>query len=112
MPGGAQLSVTDQRCAARRPVDYPVIGEHRRFGDMTMRIVNISTQGFMINDADRIARGDRVMIRLPHVGQIEAHAIWIAGQRAGFQFERLIRQDEFSRMISTLQPNARLRAER
>ena len=47
MPGGAQLSVTDLRRAARHPVDYRVIGEHRLLGDVMMHVVNISANGFM-----------------------------------------------------------------
>lgn len=79
---------------------------------MAMTIVNVSAQGFMISDAGILARGDRVTVRLPQLGQIEAHVIWLAGERAGFQFERIIRIDEFSAVIEALQPNARLRRNR
>jgi hypothetical protein len=58
------------------------------------------------------ARGDRVIIRLPLIGRIEAYCIWITDDRAGFQFERIIRLDDFIRMIESLQPNPRLRNRR
>ena len=57
-------------------------------------------------------RGERVVIRLPEIGRIEAHLIWNAEGRAGFQFERIIRFDDFMRMIDTIQPNPRLRRSR
>lgn len=106
---GAQLSVTDQRRMARHPVDHPVIVEHYTQGDMRMHIANISANGFMIDDANELSRGDRIIVRLPVIGRIEAYVIWTRDNRAGFQFERIIRIDDFLAMIDTLQPNPRLR---
>lgn len=112
MSAGAQLSVTDQRRLARHPVDHPVIAEHFRTGDMRLHIANLSAHGFMVDDARDLARGDRVIIRLPVIGRIEAYVIWSRENRAGFQFERIIRLDDFLAMIDTLQPNPRLRRSR
>lgn len=109
MAGGAQLSVTDMRRSTRHPVDYPVIAEHRDAGDMQMHISNLSAHGFMVDDGSGLSRGDRVIIRLPVVGRIEAYCIWIAEARAGFQFERIIRLDDFVSIIRELQPNPALR---
>jgi hypothetical protein len=50
-----------------------------------------------------------VTLRLPVAGRIEAHLIWSTGDRAGFQFERIIRPDDFTAMMAALQPNPRLR---
>ena len=110
MPAGAQLSVPDLRRSTRHPVDFPVIGEHRERGDMKLHVTNISAHGFMVEEPPQLGRGDRLIIRLPHVGRIEAYCIWLAAGRAGFQFERIIRLDDFMEMISVLQPNSRLRA--
>ncbi len=112
MAGGAQLSVTDLRRAARHPVDYSVIGEHRERGDMGLHIANISAHGFMINRSPDLQRGDRVTIRLPAIGRIEAHVIWTMDERAGFQFERIIRFEDFVKMIDLMQPNPKLRRSR
>ena len=59
-----------------------------------------------------LSRGERVTIRLPEVGRIEAHLIWATEGRSGFQFERIIRLDDFVRIIEALQPNPRLRRAR
>ena len=112
MSAGANLSVTDMRRAARHPVDFPVIVEHFQHGDLNLHVANISAHGFMVDDAHKLNRGDRVMIRLPIVGRIEAYVIWTRADRAGFQFERIIRLDDFVAMIDTLQPNPRLRRNR
>ena len=112
MGAGAQLSVTDMRSAARHPVDYMVIGEHRQLGDIHMRIVNVSAQGFMAKGDLGLGRGERIIIRLPLVGRIEAHVIWTRDDRSGFQFEGIIRTDDFLKLIDTLQPNPRLRPRR
>ena len=112
MGAGAQLTVTDLRRAARHPVDHKVIGEHRRLGDIHMHVVNVSAHGFMIQGDLGLTRGERVIIRLPELGRIEAHLIWIADGRAGFQFERIVRFEDFMRLIDALQPNPRLRKAR
>ncbi|QUL38745.1 PilZ domain-containing protein [Erythrobacter sp. JK5] len=112
MSAGANLSVTDMRRAARHPVDFPVIAEHHVHGDMNLHVSNLSAHGFMVDDAANLNRGDRVIIRLPIVGRIEAYVIWTRENRAGFQFERIIRIDDFVSIIDTLQPNPRLRRPR
>lgn len=109
MASGAQLSVTELRRAARHPVNFRVAAEHRRVGDIMFDIANISIHGFMVGHKVDLGRGERVTIRLPVVGRIEAHLIWATDDRCGFQFERIIRQDDFSNMIAALQPNPRLR---
>jgi hypothetical protein len=63
----------------------------------------------MVGGAPVLERGDRVIVRLPVIGRIEAYCIWLADERAGFQFERIIRLDDFMSMIEALQPNPRLR---
>jgi hypothetical protein len=109
---GAQLSVTDLRRAARHPVDFPVIAEHHVRGDVKLHIANLSAHGFMVDAVEGVERGDRVIVRLPEIGRIEAYCIWTRDQRAGFQFERIIRLDDFMRIIESLQPNPRLRRAR
>nr|WP_202386230.1 PilZ domain-containing protein [Allopontixanthobacter confluentis] len=106
------MSVTDLRRAARHPVDVPVIAEHSARGDIKLHVSNISAHGFMVDDGMSLERGDRVIIRFPVIGRIEAYVIWTRDNRAGFQFERIIRLDDFMLMIDTLQPNPRLRKTR
>ncbi|MBT0669006.1 PilZ domain-containing protein [Novosphingobium profundi] len=112
MSAGAQLTVTDKRRAARHPVDYKVIAEHRQLGDVHLHIVNISAQGFMAQGELGLERGERLVMRLPVIGRIEAHLIWAHEGRAGFQFERIIRIDDFLKLVDNLQPNPRLRPRR
>jgi hypothetical protein len=112
MSGGAQLTVTDKRRAARHPAEFKVIAEHRQRGDVHLNIVNVSAQGFMVLGLSDMERGERVVMRLPIVGRIEAHLIWAHEDRAGFQFERIIRLDDFAKLVEAMQPNPRLRLKR
>lgn len=109
MRGGAQLSVTDLRRSTRYPVNLPVIGEHRVHGDVMLHIANISTTGFMAHGVGELGRGERVTVRLPQIGRIEAFLVWTDGDRAGFQFERIVRIDDFNKMVRSLQPSPRVR---
>ncbi|MFO6429638.1 PilZ domain-containing protein [Erythrobacter sp. W302b] len=112
MTGGANLSVTEMRRAARHPVDFPAIVEHFVHGDLHLHVCNLSAHGFMVDNATQLQRGDRIIIRLPVVGRIEAYVIWTRDTRAGLQFERIIRLDDFVGIIDQLQPNPRLRRSR
>ncbi len=105
MASGAQLSVTDQRLTTRHPVDLPMIGEHRRLGDVMLHVTNLSTTGFMVKGEVALQRGERITIRLQHIGRIEAFLVWSDGGRAGFQFERILRNDDFLLMIKSMQSN-------
>jgi hypothetical protein len=107
MGAGAQLSVTDLRRATRHPVNHRVIGEHRQLGDVHLEVINLSAHGFMATEAPGLTRGERIM-----VGRIEAHLIWTTEGKAGFQFERIIRLDDFMKIIEELQENPRLRRSR
>lgn len=109
MASAAQLSIVDQRGPDRHPVDHRFAAEHRRRGDIELHLANLSAHGFMTASATGLSRGERVVIRLPHIGRIEAHLIWTAGERAGFQFERILRSDDFAQMIAAIRPGARLR---
>jgi hypothetical protein len=66
----------------------------------------------MVNGDVALERGERLVMRLPVIGRIEAHMIWAHEGRAGFQFERIIRVDDFLNLVDTLQPNPRLRPRR
>ena len=57
----------------------------------------------MIDDAEDLSRGDRVSVRLPVIGRIEAHCVWAVDTRAGFQLERIIRMPDFIAMLDDLQ---------
>ena len=109
MASAAQLSIPDLREPSRHPVNQRFLAEHRRRGDIELHVANLSAHGFMTASDTGLSRGERVVIRLPHVGRIEAHMIWAVGKRAGFQFERILRSDDFSLLIAAVQPNQRLR---
>jgi PilZ domain len=89
----------DLRRAARHRADFAVIVENKRHGDQPAHIVNISAHGFMTDDNILFEQGDRVELRLPHIGRIEAHLLWTVENRAGFQFERVVRVPEFLAML-------------
>jgi hypothetical protein len=91
--------MNEMRRGTRHDVDYSVTAEHRKLGDISLHIANISDQGFMILGHVPLARGERIAIRLPIIGRIEAHLVWAHEGRAGFQIERVIRPDELRNFL-------------
>lgn len=102
MSKGARLAVTEKRRAARHAVNHVTFAEHRHLGDIKTHIVNISANGFMTEGEMPIARGERITVRLPVIGRIEAHLIWSMGGRSGFQMERVLRLEDFLELIDAL----------
>ncbi|PNU03776.1 PilZ domain-containing protein [Novosphingobium guangzhouense] len=92
----------DDRRIVRQPVDYRFLAEHAKFGEIDMHMANISPHGFMVDQEPDLMPGERLTIRLPAIGRIEAHLVWRHGGRAGFQFERLISPNDFANLIATL----------
>lgn len=97
----------DLRRAARHRADHKVIAESKLHGDQHIHIVNVSAHGFMIDDNPGFERGERVELRLPVIGRIEALAIWTVEKRAGFQFERVLRLPDFMGLLDVITPKLR-----
>lgn len=104
MAHAIEMDDYDLRRAARHRADYQVIVESKIYGDRKVHIINISAHGFMIDDNADFDRGDRVELRLPVVGRIEAHLIWSVENRAGFQFERVSRLPDFMDLLKSVAP--------
>lgn len=94
----------DQRRAARHRADFTAMAESKQHGDTKIHIANVSAQGFMIDNNEHFQRGDRIELRLPTVGRIEAYLIWERDKRAGFQFERIIRLPDFLALLERVSP--------
>ena len=94
----------DLRRAARHRANLPVIMERLAGDEQQVRIVNVSAHGFMVEGDVGMDRGDRVIVRLPVVGRIEAHMVWNANGKAGFQLERVIRLPDFMKMLEHVNP--------
>lgn len=107
MAQAAPTSDMDLRRAARHRADHKVLTESKQHGDQTIHIVNVSAHGFMIDDNSVFERGDRIELRLPVVGRLEALIIWTVENRAGFQFERVVRLPDFLAMLDHIGPKLR-----
>ncbi len=105
MPGGAQLSVMEQRMAMRHRVDCVIQAEHlKRACDIALHLRNISANGVLIDPSPDLLRGDRLILRLPALGRIEAYCLWTVDSRAGCQFERVLRPAEFDAILAQVKP--------
>lgn len=102
MAQALQDSDLDLRRAARHRADHKVIAESRTHGDRNIHIVNVSAHGFMIDNNPGYERGERVELRLPIIGRIEALVIWTVENRAGFQFERVLRLPDFLALLDVI----------
>lgn len=92
----------DPRRAARVPVDFETICEFHPDQEKLIRITNISAHGLMVGEILEMEKGDRVIVRLPVAGRIEAYLVWSHQGRSGFEFERVIREPDFVAMIDKI----------
>jgi hypothetical protein len=107
MVQSAQTDDMDLRRAARHRADHVAIVESKQHGDQKVHITNVSAHGFMIDNNEMFERGDRIEVRLPAVGRIEAYLIWSVENRAGFQFERVVRLPDFMALLEKVSPKLR-----
>ncbi len=92
----------DLRRATRFPVDFDTICETRKDGEFSGKITNVSAHGCQLVHEVALIKGDRVVVRLPVAGRIEAFLIWSHSGRSGFEFERVIRPDDFMAMLDKM----------
>tara|TARA_R110001599_G_scaffold8428_3_gene40730 strand:- start:12085 stop:12399 length:315 start_codon:yes stop_codon:yes gene_type:complete len=92
----------DPRRATRFPVDFETICEFQSGQEKQIRITNISAHGLMVGEILEMEKGDRVTVRLPVTGRIEAYLVWSHQGRCGFEFERVIREPDFVAMIDKI----------
>lgn len=92
----------DPRRATRFTVDFETICEVNPDQEMHVRIANISANGMMLVDPIDMAKGDRIIVRLPVAGRIEAYLVWSHQGRHGFKFERVIREPDFVAMLDKI----------
>jgi hypothetical protein len=92
----------DSRRATRFPVDFETICEVHPHQEMRVSIANISANGMMLADPIDMAKGDRLIVRLPVAGRIEAYLVWSHQGRHGFKFERVIREPDFVAMLDQI----------
>ncbi len=92
----------DPRRATRFPVDFETICEFHPHQEIRIRITNISAHGIMLGDVLDMEKGDRVIVRLPVAGRIEAYLVWAHQCRCGFEFERVIREPDFVAMLDKI----------
>ncbi|ASK87817.1 PilZ domain protein [Sphingorhabdus sp. SMR4y] len=95
-------TVPDMRRATRFSVDFETVCEIHPDREIRVRIANISANGMMLTDPIDMEKGDRVTVRLPVAGRIEAYLVWSHQGRHGFKFERVIREPDFYAMLDMI----------
>jgi len=83
-------------------VEYDLVCETRKHGEFPAKMTNVSPHGCRLVHEVELAKGDRVEVRLPVAGRLEAFLIWSHGGRSGFEFERVIRDEDFAIMRDQL----------
>lgn len=102
MPSVSNKEMPELRRATRFPVDFETICETRKDGEFTVKLSNISAHGCQFIHEVELNKGDRVVVRLPVAGRIEAFLVWSHSGRSGFEFERVIREPDFVAMLDKI----------
>ncbi len=102
MTSARRLPIPDPRRASRFSVEFDIVCETRQHGEFPAKMTNISAHGCRLVHEVPLAKGDRVEVRLPVAGRLEAFLIWSHGGRSGFEFERVIREEDFLTMLDQL----------
>ncbi|MEH6756581.1 MAG: PilZ domain-containing protein [Parasphingorhabdus sp.] len=98
------------RRATRFPVDFETICETRKHGEFLVKLSNISAHGCQFIHDVELNKGDRVIVRLPVAGRIEAFLVWSHSGRSGFEFERVIREPDFVAMLDAIEQSRKAKS--
>lgn len=102
MTSASSQMTPDPRRATRFPVEFETICETVKDGEFTVKMTNVSAHGCQLVHDTVLQKGDRVVVRLPVTGRIEAFLVWSHEGRSGFEFERVIRQSDFMMMLDRI----------
>lgn len=102
MPSATNKHMPEMRRATRFSVDFRTIGETQKHGEFPVNLGNISAHGCQFAHDAALSKGDRVVVRLPVAGRIEAFLVWSHNGRSGFEFERVIREPDFVAMLDKM----------
>lgn len=97
----------DRRESEREEVFYRTRASAPGLGNFPVQLVNISANGFMIRTDTDVAIGDRLSLRLPVVGEVQAEVRWALGGRVGCQFARMIGLAPYLELLAALLKEAR-----
>ncbi len=98
----SKIQEEDLRLASRHPTEFIANFVHRRLGEGKLKVANLSAQGCMIENCPEIGRGERLEVAFPIVGRMDCHVVWQRDERAGLQFERIIRLDDFMALLKVI----------
>lgn len=102
MTKSVRPKTADARVAQRHPVDYIVAASLEPKRRVHLHMVDLSALGFSALHDEGLRPEDSLIMDLPVIGSIQATVVWADGERAGFEFERLICFDELGRLISII----------
>ncbi|HEY9579215.1 MAG TPA: PilZ domain-containing protein [Rhizorhapis sp.] len=98
---GEPASSAHLRRTGRDLVDFrTTFSCHTGPGDI--HVINISRLGLMARTKAVVSKGERLIIRLPVCGDVEAMVRWTEDGRIGTEFITPVNEDEYAQMLTML----------
>ena len=89
------------RRTGRDLVDFKTsFSSHMSSGDI--HIVNISRLGLMARTKEAIQKSERLILRLPHCGRVEALVRWVEDGRIGTEFVTPVSEQDYAKMLAVV----------
>lgn len=102
MPSTKRQLESDFRRDNRFDTSFCVTAEHRVLGKLTLKVVNLSLTGLLIDGRSGIGRGDKIMMVLPGAREVEALCLWTCHQEAGLHFDHAMNFVELMTVIKSI----------
>jgi len=69
-------------------------------GRTLCKVVDVSLHGTRLSTYSALKRGQSIMLRLPHVGQVLAEVMWADDYTAGCQFKKPLDQEQLDVLLA------------
>lgn len=71
-------------------------------GNISVILKRISVTGAMLASREALALGDRVVLKLPRLGQVRSNVMWGVEDRFGLKFEKPLSPEKFESILDLL----------
>lgn len=98
----AEFEPADQsrRRSQRAAVSLDAELDRGGMGRTLCKVVDVSLHGARLSTYSALKRGQSILLRLPHVGQIVAEIMWADDYTAGCQFKKPLAQEQLDLIVS------------
>lgn len=95
-----RVTIAERRRAVRRDISLGTMMADREGRSFSVRILNLSQEGFMVQSEWSLCERAPVRIDIPTIGWLRAEISWVLGDRVGGSFRDVLEPNAFATFVN------------